>query len=338
MYMRTIYEWLQNFIEKVESRHQMKTYSWLLIYDWLRMNINQIKYCVAVFENKSFSLAAKAEGVSVQAVSKAIGDLEKELGAKLFDRFNRGTLPTALGRSFYLKARPALAAFAELEAFSDPETQAAIQPKVLTLGLCSPEFDQFDTYFEQIATFLKKNANIEVRVSLANPRTAHRKLETGTYDALITLGRYLRDDVDCVTVGTLPTGVVVSAEHPLAKKKMVNLSDLQPYPAGESRTFDSFNESILNLYRSRGLITNTKTVDGYVESIHRFVTKENGYFFSVVLPMVAKSGSNRCLLAINPKEQVGVPVCIVSLKDRKSQAHHELESYLIQTVDALANC
>lgn len=65
------------------------------------MNIKQIRYFVAVFESGSFSIAAKTCGVAVQAVSKAIHELENGLGEHVFERTNRGAAPTTVGRAFY---------------------------------------------------------------------------------------------------------------------------------------------------------------------------------------------------------------------------------------------
>ena len=48
------------------------------------MNIQQLRYFCSVMRIGTFSGAARAEGVSVQAVSKALGALEEELGLPLF--------------------------------------------------------------------------------------------------------------------------------------------------------------------------------------------------------------------------------------------------------------
>lgn len=45
----------------------------------------------------SFSGAAREANVTVQAVSKAIGELEAELGEPLFVRRSKGAVPTAFG-------------------------------------------------------------------------------------------------------------------------------------------------------------------------------------------------------------------------------------------------
>lgn len=48
------------------------------------MNISQLEYLVKAIELKSFTLAGRSLFVSSQAVSKAVGDLEKELGVTFF--------------------------------------------------------------------------------------------------------------------------------------------------------------------------------------------------------------------------------------------------------------
>ena len=57
------------------------------------MNINQVKYFVAAYEQGSISTATRTQNVTAQAVPKAIGDLEKECGEKLFNRTNHGMNP-----------------------------------------------------------------------------------------------------------------------------------------------------------------------------------------------------------------------------------------------------
>lgn len=61
------------------------------------MNIEGLRYAVAVRETKSFSAAARAHGVTQPALSSGIARLEDELGGRLFDRSTRGVAPTEFG-------------------------------------------------------------------------------------------------------------------------------------------------------------------------------------------------------------------------------------------------
>ena len=50
------------------------------------VDFQKIKYFLSVAERKSFTIAAEKNSISQQALSKHIGDLEYELGCRLFDR------------------------------------------------------------------------------------------------------------------------------------------------------------------------------------------------------------------------------------------------------------
>ena len=63
------------------------------------MNIRQLIFFCRAARSGNFSVAAREEGVSVQAVSKSIHELEEEIGGQLFVRSGRGMRLTPLGRT-----------------------------------------------------------------------------------------------------------------------------------------------------------------------------------------------------------------------------------------------
>ena len=58
------------------------------------MELRQLKYFLAVADARSFVSAASGLFVSRQAVSKAVGQLEAELGVELFVRDSNGAFLT----------------------------------------------------------------------------------------------------------------------------------------------------------------------------------------------------------------------------------------------------
>jgi LysR family transcriptional regulator, nitrogen assimilation regulatory protein len=65
------------------------------------MDLRQIQYFVALFEERSITKAARRLNVVQPAISMQIGRLEKSFKTKLFERTSRGVVPTDVGRAYY---------------------------------------------------------------------------------------------------------------------------------------------------------------------------------------------------------------------------------------------
>ncbi|MBO1332916.1 LysR family transcriptional regulator [Streptomyces sp. VRA16 Mangrove soil] len=74
------------------------------------MELQQLRYVVAVAETGGFTRAAERCHVVQSALSHQIGKLEKELGARLFERTSRRVALTPAGEAFLPAARQALEA------------------------------------------------------------------------------------------------------------------------------------------------------------------------------------------------------------------------------------
>jgi LysR family hydrogen peroxide-inducible transcriptional activator len=72
------------------------------------MEFNQLRYVCAVAETGSFSRAAERCQVAQPSLSQQVLKLEKDLGAKLFDRLGRSVRLTEAGRAFLSHARSIL--------------------------------------------------------------------------------------------------------------------------------------------------------------------------------------------------------------------------------------
>src|SRR5262245_60480724 len=72
------------------------------------MDLRQLRYFMAVAEERSFSRAARRLHVSQPPLSIHVKRLEEGLGVRLFDRTNRGVGLSRAGRVFYEEVRAAL--------------------------------------------------------------------------------------------------------------------------------------------------------------------------------------------------------------------------------------
>jgi LysR family hydrogen peroxide-inducible transcriptional activator len=94
----------------------------LLIYDALRqdlertMNLQELRYFVAVVEHRHFGRAAEACNVSQPTLSSQIRKLEDELGVTLLERTNKRVDITPVGSQILVHAQRALAEAGQMEA------------------------------------------------------------------------------------------------------------------------------------------------------------------------------------------------------------------------------
>ena len=72
------------------------------------MNVNQLKYVLAIAASSSMREAATRLYVSQPALSASIRELEDELGILIFERSNKGIVLTDEGREFVIYAKKAV--------------------------------------------------------------------------------------------------------------------------------------------------------------------------------------------------------------------------------------
>ena len=97
------------------------------------MDIQQLKYAVEVERCGSISRAAEALFVSQPFLSKAVRELERELGLELFNRSTRGVSPTKRGAEFLAEAKELISAMDELENSFSPRRRTGYE-----FELCVP--------------------------------------------------------------------------------------------------------------------------------------------------------------------------------------------------------
>ena len=301
------------------------------------MNINQVKYFVTVYEQGSISTAARGHNVSAQAVSKAISDLEREYGQKLFDRTNSGVSPTVQGRAFYQKAKVAAKAYADLETMSfgggmpEPESLAPFR-----MALCSPAFDGDDQLRRAWSMFFQRNTGMPITFDLASREQMARGSDPDEYDALVTIGTYERQGCTCTPMGSLPTGITVARTHPLASKEFVTFAELGKYPAGESGVYDSFYSSILVTCKRLHLVSNVNQITTAADALAHITIKQ-GYYFSVVLNRLRKAKLATALIPIDPAEDPRIPICIVTRDDRETARHRIVRNFALHAMDLVGS-
>jgi DNA-binding transcriptional LysR family regulator len=199
--------------------------------DWyLQVNLKarHLRLLVALDDFGNLKQVADISHVTVPAVSKALAELEKGLGLSLFTRTAQGLRPTSYGECLIRHARTMLTdihlARDELKALSSG-SEGKIHIGVLPASV--------SVLLPRALALLKQRSpgtNVLVTEGIAN--TLLPELWQGRLDMVV--GRLpVRNSVNGFEeMELLPEPVVLTTgrHHPLARRKKLKWTDLQPYP------------------------------------------------------------------------------------------------------------
>lgn len=225
------------------------------------MELFQLKCFLSVVEQQSFTEGAYAVSISQSSLSKYIGRLEDQLGAKLFDRSKRAVTLTPAGRVLEGHARRLLQDYGELEAamkrFSGGgRLHIGSIDHMGRVGLAAP-----------IASFLKRfpHGGVEIEIEKGDTLTLMNLLIAGRLDmafvaaiASPVLDRTNLDEFQLAPYQLYPLvqdsyHVVVGRGHPLAGVERVSWPRLaQERLLLLDKTF-SINPMIRQTFHRQGL-------------------------------------------------------------------------------------
>ncbi|GAA3262821.1 LysR family transcriptional regulator [Nonomuraea helvata] len=191
------------------------------------MELRQLEYFVAVAEEQNFTRAAERVHISQSGVSAQIRQLERELGAELFDRSGRTATLTVAGKAALEHARAALAAAGAVgEAVG--EVTDLIRGR-LTLGMvigCT-----ITPLFDALAAFHGAHPGVEISLLEDNSDRLVEAVRAGTLDlALVGTATAALEGLEALTIISERLVVTVPPGHPLAALPQVTLRDLSTYP------------------------------------------------------------------------------------------------------------
>ncbi|MGK3206415.1 LysR family transcriptional regulator [Amycolatopsis sp. MEPSY49] len=210
------------------------------------MELQQLRYVVAIAETNSFTRAAERCLVVQSALSHQVARLERELGARLFDRTSRRVRLTPAGEAFLPSARQCLAA-AERAAAEVAAAVGEVRGR-LAVGLI-PTVTAADVP-AAIREFHDRYAQVRISLRVGASDDLIEQVRDGSLDVAF-LGLPTTATPRGVAVRELARGhliAVVAPDHPLAGEPTVSLKrlaaevfvDLPPGTAGRAQSDQAF--------------------------------------------------------------------------------------------------
>ncbi|MEN2474795.1 LysR family transcriptional regulator [Burkholderia sp. GS2Y] len=258
--------------------------------------------------NLSFRQTAESIGIAQPALTRAIQQLESELGFKLFERSRRGTMLTPAGALLHervcrwIQEMDATVKDCRLLAEGPGEAR-------LTLGCTAQSSNGVMTQLLYQFSSIEKQEHFNLRVIPSE--NAYAGVADGTLD-----GAFLIHDEELLTkygLGHVPIEVqrmvaLCGTNHPLARRKTISVRVFQEWPVviGTKFGWEVFRRVVLPQLESAGVNLNIVREVTAQQMLFEMMTRSNeitlsGSGASLVLPPGITS--------IGLKERLKMPIC-----------------------------
>jgi DNA-binding transcriptional LysR family regulator len=184
------------------------------------MELRTLRYFVAVAEELHFGRAAVRLHMSQPPLSRAIKQLEADVGAVLLVRSAAGVTLTPAGAALLEEARALL----DQADRARVRVAAAAGAATITVGLLGDSADPDATRLAD--AYRRQHPGVEVRVRDTDLTDPTCGLRAGLVDVALTRGPFDETGLTVHRLRTDPVGAVLRADDPLARRDHLELADL----------------------------------------------------------------------------------------------------------------
>jgi DNA-binding transcriptional LysR family regulator len=288
--------------------------------DWagrigVRLKLRDLHVLLAVVEWRSMAKAARHLAISQPVVSRAIADLERSLGVRLFDRTPQGVEPTIYGRTVLNRS---LAVFDELRESAN-DIKFLLDPMAGELRIGCNEGIAGGLLAAILDRLSAQRPRLTFQIKIGEASTIHyRELRERTVDLLLSwIVEMKSDDVSTEVLLEDRLYVVADVSNRLTRRRKISLKDLvgEPWilpPADSNPT-----ALVMQAFRASDLGIPHLAVAGYGLNLQGALLS-NGRFLSVLPGLFLKIHGKRLGLKALPIDLPipARPIGIVTLKNR----------------------
>ncbi|MFF5996320.1 LysR family transcriptional regulator [Lysinibacillus sp. KU-BSD001] len=188
------------------------------------MDIRQIEYFAEVAKHLSFTKAASTLHVSQPSISKAIQNLEAELGVPLFYRSSKQLELTDAGQAVLVNAKQVLEAFKNLR--SELTDLMDLKKGQIRIGI--PPIVGAEFFTKLVSQYKEQYPYIEIILSEVGTKKIREGVEAGELDiGLICNLCIATNQLETISILKDPLMLIVHLDHPLATRPFIKLSELK---------------------------------------------------------------------------------------------------------------
>ena len=228
------------------------------------MDLRTLRAFVEVVRQGGFSPAAKTLFATQSTVSKAVKQIEEEIGVPLLDRVGHRSKLTAAGEIVFQRALRMLAERDDL--LAELDELRGLKRGTLRLGL--PPVGSSTLFAPLFATYRNRYPGIDIRLVEHGSSRLEEVLLSGEIELAASL-LPVSDGFEWQEVKREPLVALLPADHDLARRKSIGLPTLQHLPFILFEAGFALNRVILDACRRHGfeptVVARSSQIDFVVE-------------------------------------------------------------------------
>lgn len=271
-----------------------------------KANIRQIEAFNAVMKSGSVTKAAETLFVSQPAVTKLLKYFEESCGFSLFSRTTGRLVPTPEAKQLFVETHKLLAGVIRVQktakSIRDLERGevAIVAFPAISMQLIPRE----------VATFLKTRESINVSLLTRTSRSIEDSMITRSADFGLSLIQTENPALKCHLFAQIPMICGLPSTHPLAKKKIISLEDLQNEPLIALGREDLSYTAVSNAFSRSGLTMKPVAEVQMSEAACAMVSE--GYGVTIVASFACAGPKDRGITYRPILQSIKMPVWLVT--------------------------
>ena len=192
------------------------------------MNLKQLEYFSVLAEKEHYRKAAESLYITEPSLNRAIRDMEKEMGVRLFEKRGRNIFLTKYGKMFYPYVTKSLEELNRglqvMKAYTRPDKGTINLGFVYTMG--------YTMVPDMITSFhgIEGNQDIEFNFTQGTTRELIKSLKDEQTDMIFCSSVADEPEIMFYPIAEERLVVVVPENHVLAKRASVSLKEIESYP------------------------------------------------------------------------------------------------------------
>lgn len=264
------------------------------------MDIRHLEYFSEVAKHLSFTKAASTLHVSQPSISKAIQNLESELGVQLFYRSPKQLELTDAGKAVLVNAKNVLEAFKNLTL--ELTDIAELKKGEISIGI--PPIMGAAFFSKLVSQYKEIYPLVKIHLTEVGSKKIKEGVEDGSLDIGLVCNIPIKSDTfEVIRLLSDPLMAIMHRENPLSSRGVINLLELQQEPFVLYRKDFSLYDRIIDVCSKNGFVPTITCESSQKDFIIEMVGAKLGI---ALLP-------SRICKEINDPKIVSIPIAFSEL-------------------------